>query len=201
MAAFPARPNLFPTPFSAGNIYSSDIVQRSVSSRGLPNAEPKIVVAKQGGRAHQGPIPEPTIRFPESISNHPRQCAGIGVNRDRTMHAGHPSSQVGICTQINLKHLSSDRQLSIPPSEPSPFNRHSDVWPHDRHVPSERGDGAEEVSEEDGNAIELDDEADEGPAEEDEGQPGEEGGGAAGLLFAREEKKGLLGTDYYRQAD
>lgn len=91
----------------------------------------------------------------------------------------------------------SDRQLGIPPPQPHLISHKPDIRPHDGQVPRERHDGAEEVAEQHCDAVELDAEADQGPAEEDEGQAAEEGGGAAGFLLAGEEEESLLRADYY----
>lgn len=102
---------------------------------------------------------------------------------------------------VQPRDTSSNRQLGIPPPEPRPINCHADVRSHYRYVPRERRDGAKEVAEEDGDSVELDDEADKGPPQEDEGQPAEESGCPPRLLLTGEEEEGLLGTDYYCQAD
>lgn len=92
-------------------------------------------------------------------------------------------------------HLSLYRQLGIPHPQPRPVNSHANVRPHDGHVAREAGDGAEEVAKQHHDAVQLDEEADQRPLEQDQRQPGEEGGCALELLLAREEDKRLLRAD------
>ena len=93
------------------------------------------------------------------------------------------------------------RKLGVPPPQPDPVHQHADVWSYDRYVPAEASDGAEEVAEEDYDAVELDAEAYQGPAQEDESQTAEECRGALCLLFPREEEERFLRSDYDGEAD
>lgn len=87
------------------------------------------------------------------------------------------------------------RQLGIPPSDPGPVDGGPDVRPDNRNVACEGGDGAEEVAKQNHDAVELDAEADQGPPQQDQGEPREEGRRALCLLFPREEEERLLGSD------
>lgn len=182
---------------------------------GSPNAEPKRAIANKGTKEHTDySIPGSTNRLPPSLSNHHHgatpwfkavrpwhRIRQAWVGRDTLGRLSFPTNRAAICTLVQPQAASSNRQLGIPPPEARPINCHSDIRSHDRYVPRKGGDGAEEVAEEDGDTVELDDEADKGPPKEDEGQAAEEGGGPARLLLACEEEEGLLGADYYCQAD
>lgn len=93
------------------------------------------------------------------------------------------------------------RQLGIPPAAGQRLQRRPDVRPHDGNVPRELADGHQEVAEEDEQPVQLDDEARERPAEEDEQDAGDEGGGALEFLAAREEGEGLFDADDEGEAD
>lgn len=104
------------------------------------------------------------------------------------------------CFLIKM-YSTSNRQLRIPPStQPGAIYDDADIRTHNRHIPCEGGDGAQEVAEQDHDAVKLDAEADERPPQQDEDQAAEEGRGAFRLLLAREEEEGLGGPDYDGQA-
>lgn len=67
---------------------------------------------------------------------------------------------------------------------------------HDRNVPGELADGDQEVSEQDKDAVQLNQEAGQRPAEQDQKDPEAEGGSALEFLAAGEEGDGLLEADY-----
>lgn len=92
-------------------------------------------------------------------------------------------------------------QLGVPAPQAGPVDEHADVRPHDGQPAREAGNGAEEVAEQHDDAVRLDEEADEGPPQEDEGEADEEGGGALGLLLAGEEEERLLRADDDGEAD
>lgn len=81
------------------------------------------------------------------------------------------------------------------------LERPRNIWPHNRHVPNEASDGSEEVTKQDQDAIELDEEANKGPAGEDQRDACGEGEGAFPLLATREEGEGFCCTDDEGQAD
>lgn len=96
---------------------------------------------------------------------------------------------------------SSDGQLGIPPPQPRPIDCHANIRADDGQTPRESRNRAQEVPEQHGDAVRLDDEADKRPLEQDQGQAGEEGGRAFCFLFAREEEEGFGRADYDGQAD
>lgn len=57
-----------------------------------------------------------------------------------------------------------NREFGISSPEPDAIHKHADVRADDGHVPREAGDGAEEVAEQDEDAVELDQEPDQRPA-------------------------------------
>lgn len=70
-----------------------------------------------------------------------------------------------------------------------------DVWANNGDVACERGNGCKEVSEKYKDAVQLDQEAGQWPAEEDEEDSGGECGSALELLAPGEKDKGLLQAD------
>jgi len=92
-------------------------------------------------------------------------------------------------------------ELGVPPSKADSIDGQANVGPDDGDIPREAGNRAEEVAKEDHDSVELDEEADEGPAHKDEAEAAKEGRGAFELLFAREEEERLLRTDYDCEAD
>lgn len=66
----------------------------------------------------------------------------------------------------------SHRQLSIPSTSTNFIQGHLDVGTDDGDVSGERSDRSEEVTEEYEDAVQLDKEANQGPAEEDEKDAG-----------------------------
>lgn len=93
-----------------------------------------------------------------------------------------------------------NRQFRIPPSTRNLLQRIRNVRTNIRHGPDEPGDSRKEVAEEDEDAVELDDEADEGPAQQNKQNAGDEGGGAGDLLAASEEEERLLEADQEGEA-
>lgn len=102
------------------------------------------------------------------------------------------STRLETARQISI----SDREVRVaPPTKPDAVDQEADVGADHGGVPREAGDGAEEVAKEDGDAVQLDAEADQGPLHQDEDEAEEEGCGALGLLFPREEEQRLLRSD------
>ena len=96
---------------------------------------------------------------------------------------------------------SSYRQLSIPPPQPRSINCHANIRADDGQTPCESCNRAQEVPEQHGDTVSLDDKADKCPLEQDQDQAGEEGGRAFCFLFAREEEESFGRADYDGQAD
>lgn len=177
-----------------------------MSSRDIRNAEPKQAVPNNETK---GNARWSTFEFTDTVHTQARGrrhaiVCGPSTTSGQDKRRRHARASRMPCPTSRHIHLTpktkehpSNRQLSIPPPQPRPIDRHADIRPHDGHVARERGDGAEEVAEEDGDAVQLHAEADQRPAEEDEDEAGEEGGGTPGLLLAGEEEEGLLGPDYY----
>ncbi|KAK4983574.1 hypothetical protein LTR66_008774, partial [Elasticomyces elasticus] len=65
----------------------------------------------------------------------------------------------------------------------------------DGHAIGERGDRLEELAEEEEDGVELEAEAGQGPAEQDEQEAGGEAGGAAEFLPPQEEEEGAVGAE------
>ncbi len=93
------------------------------------------------------------------------------------------------------------RQLRIPPPKANLVYCDADIRTDDGQACRKARYRAEEVAKENQDAVEFDQEADERPLHEDEGQAGEEGGGALGFLLAREEEERLLRADDDGEAD
>jgi hypothetical protein len=81
------------------------------------------------------------------------------------------------------------------------LERARNIGPHNRHIPDETRNCGEEVAEQDHDAVQLDNEADKGPAGEDQHDTCGEGEGAFPLLAAREEGEGFCCADDESQAN
>jgi hypothetical protein len=95
----------------------------------------------------------------------------------------------------------SDTLASTRPRTPETLERARDIRPHNRHVSDEAGNRSEEVAKQDKDAVELNEEADEGPPGENQRDAYCEGERALPLLAAREEGERFCRADYERQAD
>lgn len=93
------------------------------------------------------------------------------------------------------------RQLSIAAPTRQRLQTSLDVRPHNGDVTRKLAYGDEEVAEEDEQTVQLDEEAGERPAQQDEKNSGREGDSPLDLLTTGEECDGLLPTDYEREAD
>lgn len=93
------------------------------------------------------------------------------------------------------------RQVGVPPADPCAVDRDADVGAHDGRVARKCGDSAEEVAEQDHDAVQLYAETNQGPPQQDQQQAAEEGRRALGLLLAGEEEEGLGWADDDGQAD
>lgn len=96
---------------------------------------------------------------------------------------------------------SSYRQLSISSPTRDLFQCHLNVWTHDWDITREGGDGREEISKEDENAVEFDEKPCQGPPQQYETYPCHECSCAFELLTSREEGEGLLDSDNEGEAD
>lgn len=92
-------------------------------------------------------------------------------------------------------------QLGIASSQTRPVHEDANVGADDGYVPCEPGDRAQEVAEQYHDAVELDAEPDQRPAQEDQQEAAEEGRRALGLLFPGEEGERLLRPDDDGEAD
>lgn len=127
----------------------------------------------------------------------------------RTLRLSH--SSLSTASKSSIPHAQSllfawpsNRQILIPPpiTDPStlstltrPLQPLGQIRSHDRHTISKARDSLEELAKEDENAIDLDDEANEWPAEEDEQDTEDEREAAAPFLAAREEEEGAVGAE------
>lgn len=89
-----------------------------------------------------------------------------------------------------------NRQLRIPPfSQPNPIHHQPNIRSNNRHVAREAGDGAQKIPKQYHDTVQLDEEPDQRPPEEDEREPAEEGRGAFELLAACEEEGCFVRAD------
>jgi hypothetical protein len=95
----------------------------------------------------------------------------------------------------------SDTLASTRPRTAETLERARNIRPHNRHVSDEAGNRSEEVAKQDEDAVELHEEADEGPPGENQRDAYCEGERALPLLAAREEGERFCRADYERQAD
>ena len=79
--------------------------------------------------------------------------------------------------------------------------RTRNIRPNDGNTARKPGDGRKEVAEQDQDTVQLDQEAEEGPAHQDERDAHGEGGGAFPFLAAREEGESFFFFFYEREAD
>lgn len=66
----------------------------------------------------------------------------------------------GLCVPAGVR---SNGELAVPHAQARPVDSRANVRPYDRHTSCESGNSTEEVPEQDGNAVRLNYEADEGP--------------------------------------
>lgn len=97
--------------------------------------------------------------------------------------------------------MSSHRKLVIPLNSTYLLQRLRDIWSHHRDVSHKSSYRCKEVAKQHQYPIHFDQEAEEGPPQEDERDTGGEGSGAFPLLAACEEGGGLLKADYKCEAD
>ncbi len=88
-----------------------------------------------------------------------------------------------------------DRQLGVSPPEPDAINQDADIRAYHGDIARKASNGAEEVAEQDHYAVQLDEEPDQRPAQQDQQEPCEEGAGPLCLLPSREEQERLLWSD------
>ena len=81
------------------------------------------------------------------------------------------------------------------------IQRARNIRSHNRNAAGEPGNRRKEVAKQDQDAVQLDQEAEEGPAHQDERDAHGKGGGAFPFLTAREEGEGFLRADDEREAD
>ncbi len=87
--------------------------------------------------------------------------------------------------------IPSNRQLPTPPPHPQPLQQPRQNPPNNRHVPNEPGQRAQKVPKQHEDAVPLDQEAQQRPAQQDQQDAGQVGGGAAPFGPAREEGEGF----------
>lgn len=88
------------------------------------------------------------------------------------------------------------RQLRIPSPPRQHLQRTLNIRPNNRNIPRKLPNSNQKVPEEDKQTVQLDQETGKRPAEEDQEDAAEEGGGALEFLAAGEEGDCFLETDY-----
>jgi hypothetical protein len=97
---------------------------------------------------------------------------------------------------LNLSSL--HRQIRIPPRTTYLLQRRRNIRPHNRHIPNKARNRRKEVAKEDQYPVQLDQEAEEGPAQQDERDTRGKGGCAFPFLAPCEEGCRFLNPDYER---
>ena len=87
------------------------------------------------------------------------------------------------------------RQFSIASAQSNPINEHPNIRSNNGRIPRKARYRPQEIAKEHHDAVQLDEEADKGPSQEDQRQPAEECSRACRLLFPREEEQCLLRSD------
>ena len=88
------------------------------------------------------------------------------------------------------------RQLRIPPPPRQNLQRPLNKRPNNRNIPRKLPNRNQKITEEDKQPIQLDQKTGKRPAEENQEDAAEEGGGALEFLAAREEGDCFLEADY-----
>lgn len=142
--------------------------------------------------------------MPYSLSCHPVTPCAVPRHQSkyRLAVSASFSSHSGLCMYrgddaIAMHKLTSNsyRQLRITPPPSQNLQPTLDIRPDNRDVTGKLADGNQEIPEENEKPIQLDQEAREWPADEDEDDSGGESGSPFELLGAREEDYCLLEAD------